>query len=190
VDQRLAHDRAKVEATWFVNRFENLISLTAPDAQFFSHYANIGLTRSRGAEVSLEVAPVAALHARAGYTFLDSAVLTSTSPTNVLFAPGAELFRRPRHSGYVGVTFTQDRLTLDVNGVIIHRFVDSDFSSFQPPLTENPGYSTWDARLSIRLSRQMAVLGSIDNIANASYMEPLGYPALGRAGRLGLRVGF
>ena len=190
VDQRFAHDRAKVSATWFLNRFEDLISLTAPDADFFSHYDNIGLTRSRGAELSLEVAPVPAVHARAGYTFLDSAVLTSTSPSNVLFAPGAELFRRPRHSGYVGVTFSANRVTLDLNGVLVHTFVDSDFASFQPPLTENPGYNTWDARLAVRISKQLTALGSLDNIANASYMEPLGYPALGRAGRVGLKIDF
>jgi hypothetical protein len=38
--------------------------------------------------------------------------------------------------------------------------------------------------------RQVALLLSIDNLANADYMEPLGYPTLGRAVRGGVRVGF
>jgi outer membrane receptor protein involved in Fe transport len=68
--------------------------------------------------------------------------------------------------------------------------VDSDFSSLEPPLLSNPGYTTWDVRLSYDATRQLRVLVSIDNVANAQYMEPLGYPALGRAARVGLRVAF
>ena len=190
VDQRLAGDRAKLQATWFDNRFHDQIALSAPDANFFSHYINVGETRARGAELGLDVAPAPMLHIRGGYTFLDSSVITSTSPTNALYVPGASLFRRPRHSGYAGVTITRDRLALDVNGVLVHSYVDSDFASFVPPLTQNPGYTTWNGRLSFTVSRQLSILGSVDNIANASYMEPLGYPALGRAGRVGLKIGF
>jgi outer membrane cobalamin receptor len=40
------------------------------------------------------------------------------------------------------------------------------------------------------LPKQVNVLLSIDNLANADYMEPLGYQALGRAVRIGMRVGF
>ena len=69
-------------------------------------------------------------------------------------------------------------------------FVDSDCSSLQPPILEHPSYSTWDARLSFTVVPQAAILLSIDNLTNADYLEPLGYRALGRAVRLGLRVGF
>jgi len=36
----------------------------------------------------------------------------------------------------------------------------------------------------------VSATAAIDNLADADYMEPLGYPALGRAVRIGLRVGF
>jgi outer membrane cobalamin receptor len=104
--------------------------------------------------------------------------------------PGKWLFRRPRHSGFAGASWSRDRLTADVSGVFIGRFVDSDFASLQPPILEHASYSTWDARLSYTVVAHAAILFSIDNLANAEYMEPLGYPALGRAVRLGLRVGF
>jgi vitamin B12 transporter len=190
VDQRFAGDRAKLQATWFDNRFHDQIALSAPDENFFSHYINVGETRARGAEVGLELVPAPMLHVRSGYTFLDSSVIASTSPTNPLFVPGSQLFRRPRHSGFVGVTITRDRVVLDVNGVLVHSYADSDFESFVPPITQNPGYTAWNGRVSYKVSRQVSLLGSMDNIGNASYMEPLGYPALGRAGRLGVRVGF
>jgi outer membrane cobalamin receptor len=103
---------------------------------------------------------------------------------------GQPLFRRPRHSGYLGVTWTWNALMADLSGVFIGEYVDSDFASLQPPLVANPGYTTWDVRVSYQVTRQLRLLVAIDNAANAQYMEPLGYQALGRAVRLGLRVHF
>jgi len=42
----------------------------------------------------------------------------------------------------------------------------------------------------VTLVPRAALLLSIDNLANEDYMEPLGYRALGRAVRGGVRVGF
>ena len=190
IDQRLGHDRVKLDAAWFDNHFHDLISLSPPDANFFAQYINVGETRARGAEVGVEFAPIAILRARGGYTFLDSAVVTSASTGDPLFVTGAELFRRPRHSGYAGVTLSRNRLSIDLNGTFVHGYPDSDFASLQPPLTENPGYNLWNARLSFTLTRQLSLIGSVDNIGDTSYMEPLGYPGLGRAGRIGMRAGF
>ena len=81
-------------------------------------------------------------------------------------------------------------MTADVNGVIVGEYVDSDFSSLDPPLLVNPGYTTWNARLSYDVTRQLRALLSIDNLNDADYMESLGYRALGRAVRAGVRVGF
>jgi len=191
IDQRLSGDRVKFGATWFDNRYRNLIATrTTNPATFEAEYFNIGLSQARGAELSAEAAPTSAVHLRGGYTFLDSEIIDSTSPTSVLFKPGQPLFRRPRHSGFVGVAWTRDRLTVDLNGVIIGHFVDSDFSSFSPAIVENPGYTTWDLHASYRLARRISALVSVDNLANADYMEPLGYLALQRAVRVGIRVGF
>jgi vitamin B12 transporter len=191
IEQRLAGDRVRVEVTWFDNRYRNLISTrTINPATFEAQYFNIGLTQASGAELGVDVAPVTPLHLRGGYTFLDSEILDSTSPSSTVLQPGKWLFRRPRHSGFVGASWSQGRVGADLTGVFIGRFVDSDFASLQPPILEHPSYATWDARLSFKVAPQAAVLLSIDNLADADYMEPLGYPALRRAVRLGLRVGF
>jgi outer membrane cobalamin receptor len=117
-------------------------------------------------------------------------VIDSTSPTNVVLRSGQTLFRRPRQSGYAGISWHDERLTVDLNGVFLASYVDSDFASLQPPIVSNPGYTTWDARLSFKVLSQLSVTAAIDNLANADYMEPLGYPALKRAVRVGLRVDF
>jgi outer membrane cobalamin receptor len=81
-------------------------------------------------------------------------------------------------------------VTINLNGLFVGRYVHSDFASLNPPLIENPGFTTWDARAIYKVMSQVSALLSIDNLANADYMEALGYPALGRAVRAGLRVGF
>jgi outer membrane cobalamin receptor len=141
-------------------------------------------------EVSADVAPSTHLRGRAGYTFLASEIVESTAPDNVVFQAGQWLFRRPRHSGYVGAAWAEGRFSADVSGVFVGRFVDSDFSSLVPAILSNAGYTTWDARAAWKLSRQLTATLSIDNLTDAEYMEALGYQALGRAVRIGVRVGF
>jgi vitamin B12 transporter len=191
VEQRFAADRARVELTWFDNRYRNLISTrTTNPATFEAQYFNIGLTEARGMEAAADVAPAAGLHMRAGYTLLDSTIVDSTSPSSAVLQPGQWLFRRPRHSGFAGVAWRRGRIGADVSGVFLGRSVDSDFLSLQPPILERDGYATWDARVSIAIVPRAVFLLSIDNLTDADYMEPLGYPALRRAIRGGVRVGF
>jgi len=191
VDQRLFADRVRVDVTWFDNRYKNLISTRTTDpVTFAAQYFNIGLTQARGAELSGDVAPIGGLRVRASYTFLASEIIDSTSPFNVVFQPGQPLFRRPRHSGFVDAGWHRDALGLNLVGTFVGAFSDSDFVSFAPPLTRNPGFTTWDARASYAITRQLTATLAVDNLADRQYMEPLGYPALGRAARVGLRVGF
>ena len=191
VEQRLAADRVKLTLTWFDNEYRNLINLrTTNPATFAAEFFNIGLTRARGLESGFEVAPTGQLRGRAGYTFLDSEVVDSTSPNSAVLKSGQWLFRRPRHSGYAGVTWRDTRLTIDLNGVFIGRYVDSDFASLLPPILANPGYTMWDARFAFTLTSRVSATAAIDNLGDNGYMEPLGYPALQRAVRAGLRLSF
>ena len=80
-------------------------------------------------------------------------------------------------------------LTADAIGTFIGHYVDSDFASFEPPILENPGRTTWDARVSYRVTSHVTGLLSIDNLMGRDYQEPLGYQALQRAFRAGVRVG-
>ncbi len=191
VEQRFLNDRAKVEVTWFANRFRNIISTrTVSFNPFRSQYFNIGLTRARGAELAVDLAPTREVRVTTGYTFLASEILESTAPANPVFSPGKWLFRRPRHSGFTAVTWQRDRVLVDLSGIFVGRRVDSDFSSLAPAIVESEGYALWDLRGHYRLSRQLTVYGAVDNLADADYMEPLGYRALGRTARVGLKVGF
>src|SRR5207249_9716540 len=69
LDTRLWNDRARFEAVWFSNRFSDRISTrTTNPATFEAQYFNIGLSRARGAELSIEVAATRGFRARGRYT--------------------------------------------------------------------------------------------------------------------------
>jgi vitamin B12 transporter len=190
IEQRFLNDRAKVDFTWFDNRFEDIISTeTISFNPFRGEYVNIGLTRARGTELTGELAPTPGIRVSAGYTFLASEVIEGV-PDNVVFDVGAWLFRRPRHSGFAEVTGIWRKLTVDVTALFVGERVDNDFSALEPPMTVNEAYSLWNLRASYQFSPRLSVIGAVDNLWNEDYMEPLGYPALGRAGRLGVTARF
>jgi vitamin B12 transporter len=190
VEQRLAGNRAKLEIAWFANRFSDIISLRTDPVTFEAQYFNVGVTRARGLELVAQAAPVAAVRFRGSYTWLASRIVATTAPGNPLFAEGQWAFRRPRHAGTLGASIDWGRLAADLDGVIVGRFVDSDFGLFAPPLVENPGYATWDARLRLNLTSRLTALVSVDNLMDRDYSAPLGYEPLRRAVRGGFRVAF
>lgn len=157
---------------------------------YAAQYSNVGLTRARGLEFGAEAAPVPSVRARGGYTFLDSEILESSTPSDPIFGLGQSAFWRPRHSGFVGLTADWKRTRVDVDGVFVGSFADSDFGLFDTPLTENPGYTTWNARATLTLTRQLTGTLLIDNLAGKDYSAPFGYQPLGRVIRAGVRVSF
>jgi outer membrane cobalamin receptor len=190
IEQRFASDRAKVELTYFHNQFRDVITLIADPATFEGQYENVGVTRARGLEAAVQIRPGDAVHLHAAYTLLDSKVLESERPDDALFGLGKPLFRRPRHSGTAGVTINWRRISADLTGVFVGAFLDSDFNLFSPPLTENEGHTTWDARLAVKLLPQLTGILTVDNLTNRDYSEPFGFQPLLRVIRGGLRVGF
>jgi outer membrane cobalamin receptor len=191
VEQRLYGGRVKVELVGFYGRFENIISTrTLSFTPFRSQYFNIGLTHAKGTELSADVALKGGVSIRGAHTFLASEVTRSTSPGNAVFAEGRWLFRRPRHSGTFDIGWSRGRAAVDVHATFVGERVDSDFAALVPPLLSNDGHTTWDAGVAYRITRHISFVGRVENLTDSEYMEPLGYPAWRRAGRLGVKVGF
>lgn len=191
VAQTLLNGAITVEATWFANRFRNIISTrTVSFNPFTLEFFNIGVTTARGMEITGELARYSPITVRAGYTLLASEIVESAAADNPVFGIGRALFRRPRHSGFVDVGADVGSLSLSVFGAFVGRSVDSDFASLEPPIVASTGYRRWDVRAAYAISRRLTVTAAIDNVFDASYMEPLGYPALGRGARAGVRVAF
>jgi outer membrane cobalamin receptor len=188
VEQRFARDRVAIDATYFANHFDDLISLGPFDpVTFAARYENIGETRASGVELAARARMNGALTVGGAYTFLDSKVIRSIS-SSPIFAPGRSLYRRPRHSGSVQASFTRNRVSAALGGVFVGSRVDTDFNF--PSISSNAGYATWNASGEVRLARRTAAFMTLENLADNGYMEPLGYPALGRTIRVGVRATF
>jgi vitamin B12 transporter len=191
IEQRLLGQRMKLELVWFDNRFENQIATTTLGFNpYRAQFSNVGAARARGLELSADAAPVRPLRVRGGYTFLASEVTRSTAPASPVFQEGNWLFRRPRHSGFVDVTWQRSRLVADLRGTFVGRRVDSDFSGLEPPMVWNAAYARWDLTASVRATTHVTAYAAVENLSDAEYMEPLGYPAWRRAARLGARLTF
>ncbi len=191
VEQRFWGDRFKLELSGFSNRFRDLIAFrTISYSPFRGSFFNIAESRADGLELIAEAAPRPGFQIRGSYTLLDSKIEKSSRPTSPVFKQGQELFRRPRHSGSLFVSWDVGRFILTSNTLYIGRRVDSDFASLQPPIISNPGYTKWDLGSNFRAQKNVTYFALLENVLNQHYMEVLGYPAMRRSYRVGARVNF
>jgi vitamin B12 transporter len=191
IEQRLLHDRVKVEATWFDNRFEDQISTrTISFSPYQSQYFNVGLTRARGLELAADIATSHGVVLSGSYTFTDSEIVDASSEFSEVLASGRWALRRPRHAGQVQALWTRGRWSADVAGTFLGERSDSDFSALVPAITSADGYSLWRAQVQAQVSSGTTAFLRVENLTDADYMEPLGYPAWRRTVHAGLRLRF
>jgi outer membrane cobalamin receptor len=191
VEQRFFGDRVKLEAVWFNNRFDRQISTrTLSFSPYLAQYFNMGRTRARGAELVAEVAPMDGLRLSASHTFTDSEIIDSSSEFSEVLAAGNWALRRPRHAGQVQASWDRGRVSLDLAGTFLSERSDSDFSALVPAITKAEAFWLWRAQAHLRVTSQATAYVRVENLADADYMEPLGYPAWRRTIHAGIRLRF
>jgi vitamin B12 transporter len=77
------------------------------------------------------------------------------------------------------------RMNWNLAGYFSGPRTDSNFTD--PAQTKNPGYSRFDLAASYDLGRGVSLYGRVTNLFDKDYQDALGYPALGRDFRLGMR---
>jgi outer membrane cobalamin receptor len=191
IEQRLASDRAKVEAVWFDNRYRNQINTRTTDfTTYAAQYFNIGLTTARGLELAAETAPIPAIHLRGGYTFTDSEIVDSTNAFSPVFAKGQWAFRRPRHAGFLQLGWARRTVALDLTGTFVGRRTDSDFGALGTPVSSDDPYAIWALGGHYYPAPHVDLFLRVENLTDKDYMEPLGYQAWRRTAHAGIRIGF
>ena len=187
LDQRLAGGHVRAEATLFDHTYLKEIAYFIESYDpFLGTYTNIGKTRARGVEFALEAAPTSALRLSAEYTYLDGKILVSTTDFDPVYAVGRSLLRRPKHQASLAADGEAGRFSASATVFLVGRRADSDFLGMG--LEENSGYARLDARVRARVGRGLEVFLAAENLLDRKYMEVLGYPALGRSVRMGLRL--
>ena len=195
VDQAFAGGRAVVEATAFANTYDDLIVavgsfreasrfLTDNISNARAHGVELaGTARGRARRVDLQV--------HVAYTLLATRILAvdRSGEAPPPFTVGDPLLRRPRHQVAGDVTATAGRFSAFFHGGARGRVLDVEPTNGTfGGLFHAPGYSVWNAGASWRVMRRVDLFGRVENLFDRSYEEALGFPALGRAGMVGLRI--
>ena len=193
IEQSMLANRAVVDVTYFLNRFEDQIVTLSGAVQNLSSYRsdNLNNSRAQGLEVSLRLRPVQSLEFASQYTFMDTAILAldGSSMANAPFKVGQELRRRPRHSASYNLAWRHNRLTLSTNASIRGAVLDSEPTNGYP-FYKNKGYTRADAGVSYRLPKGVEIYGRLNNFLNQKYEEVLGYPALRLNFMAGMKFNF
>jgi vitamin B12 transporter len=186
IEQRLFGNRLRVEATAFHHDYRDQINFQVVDfSTFQGTFVNLGRTRAQGLELAAEAAPWSRVRLFAQYTYLDGVVKVSGDAFNEVYAAGRALLRRPQHQGSLTATFGGERASGGGTLVLVGRRADSDFQNIG--LTENEGYARLDLRARARILPRLEAVVVAENVLDRRYQEVLGYPALGRSLRAGLR---
>ena len=187
VEQRLFGSRLRASVTAFHNEYRDQIAYTVVDFDTFEgSYVNLAHTRAQGIEVALEARPIPSLQLFGQYTYLDGEILESPSDFDPVYAVGEPLLRRPRHQGSLSAQLSFARWSAGATLVRVGERADSDFVGLG--LTRSEAYTRLDARLRVRVAGPVEAFVTGENLTGAEYQEVLGYPALGRSVRGGLRL--
>ncbi len=162
-----------VDATWFANRYDHLIVAVGSSLSGASRYRtdNIANARARGLELGATWRASRGLVARAGWTWMDTAVLAVDSLPGhapAPFAVGDPLLRRATHQGSAEVAWSGARAgaIVAVNG----RGRVADFEpNFAGSVFQNPGFATVMLGGSVKLATGVEVYGRVTNLFDRSY---------------------
>ncbi len=187
IEQRLLGNRLRGSITAFHHDYRDQIAYTIVDYNTFQGtYVNLARTRARGVEVAAEARPEPHVHLLGQYTFLDGEILESPSGFDPVYAAGQPLLRRPRHQASFTAQLSFPRWSAGATLVRVGERADSDFVGLG--LTRAAPYTRLDARLRVRVAGPAEAFVVAENLLDAEYQEVLGYPALGRSVRAGLRL--
>jgi vitamin B12 transporter len=180
--------RTSLSATWFAQRFRNLIQYVGmPAGPEDPNYLNLAGSRADGLE--LEAAHARGpLSLRAGLTLFDTEVTDGGTGEDPLFATGETLIRRPDFTASLSAGYTHRRFALAATANHVAERADLDFTSYPPNRVTLAAYTRVDLSANAPLgdSGLRATL-KLENLLDAEYEEAFNFPSRGRVVFLGLR---
>jgi vitamin B12 transporter len=192
VDQYLADDRVRVSATYFADRFRDLIAFVVvpqPGCPFGdTRILNTDLSRARGVNFGAALRLRHWLALNGSYSHDDTRVLQSSTASTGVQVPGDHLLRRPVNSGNAWLNANYRGFNFNVNAYFTGARTDSDFDGLG--LTRNPGYTRFDVASSYNIGRGVSFHARAINLLDKQYQEAIGFPALGRDVRVGVNYRF
>ncbi len=201
IEQKLFGDRVRLTADYFSSRFYNIVAfafcssfnnfcnLTFPVVPSgFGYFFNTDIARARGLNLIGETRFTRWLNLAGNYTYDDSRVIKAADAFDPTELPGNRLLRRPANSGSLTLNAAFRRLNVTLGGYFTGVRTDSDFLGLG--LKRNPGYARFDLSGSYPVGHGVTFYARATNLFDKQYQDALGYPALGRDMRAGVRYTF
>ena len=182
VEQAVAEGRATVWATYFHQRFRDMVVYDAGGAPGDPTYRNGAAARSRGVETGLQVALGSGIGASASYTYLDTRATDDAGLPSASFAAGERLIRRPVHSAELALRSRLfDRATVGGSVVYTGARNDVDFNQFPAGLVELPAFTMVNLAAEIEVLRGapgrpgLSGVVRVENLFNERYDQVVGF---------------
>jgi vitamin B12 transporter len=197
VEQSLWGGRVRASATYFGQRFRDLIQFTfTPPTPGGPNYLNVAAARADGVELEGRVHPAPGLSLGAHYTYLRTEVTDAgTLPADdAAFRLGDRLLRRPTHTVALDARATVGRVSASGTVRRIGARADADFAAFPAVRLTLPAYAVVDLGAEVELPQLAAALpvvvltARVENVLDETYQEVFGFPARGRIVLVGGRV--
>jgi outer membrane cobalamin receptor len=207
VEQKLLNDRLRMTVDYFYYSFYNIVSfafclsdgtnpagntcgviIPGAPATGFGFFFNTDRALSRGVSVSAESKFNRWLNVAGNYTYDDTRVLQAPNAFDPSELPGNHLLRRPVNSGSLTLNGQWRHVGVSFAGYFAGVRTDSDFLG--RGITRNPGYARFDIAGHYDVGRGVQLYARAQNLFDKRYQDALGYPALGRDARVGMRYTF
>jgi outer membrane receptor protein involved in Fe transport len=183
VEQRLLNNKLLFDATYFYNKYTDVIVSLGGNLSVISSYqtANVARAESKGFELSGQFHPARWISIGGNYTHLDTSVLSLEGSSDLVqkyYTVGQQLPRRPPNAGSLVSTFVYKRITANVLGYFRGKTLDVEpnygvSAGFFP----NSGFENIGVNVNFALSHGVTLYGNLRNALNQRYEEIYGYPA-------------
>ena len=201
IEQKLLSGRIRFSGEYFSSRFYDIVTfafcspannncnLSLPGSPSnFGYFFNTDIARARGLNLTGQARFARWLNLAGSYTYDDSLVIKASDAFDPTELPGNRLLRRPPNSGSLTLNAAYRRFSVTVGGYFTGVRTDSDFLGLG--FTRNPGYARFDVATHYDAGHGVSLYARAANLFDKHYQDALGYPALGRDVRAGVRYTF
>jgi outer membrane cobalamin receptor len=182
-EKRLLSNRLSLDATWFRNRYKDMIVPLGGSLSEASEYAtgNLGNAKAEGVEASARFRPATWFSVIGNYMWLETEALLLDGGSGLIqqyFYVGQPLLRRPKQSASLVALFHYKRLDTNLLGYFRGRSLDVEPNyGASEGLYVNPGYVNVGINVNYRVKGNITLYGNLRNALDKRYEEIYGYPS-------------
>jgi vitamin B12 transporter len=193
IDQALWKERLVVGATYFYQKFDDLITyIDQPDPE--PDFENIQAAKSRGVELTAFCKPGFGFTFGGSYTYLDTEVTDdggAGGPSSP-FEEGKDLLRRPQNTASGFINWSRGGFQIRFDGLYVGDRDDLDFRTFPAERVTLDDYfivdlaTSYTFNLNNRYLKDFKIFGKVQNLFDENYEETFGFSPPEPSFRLGL----